>query len=61
VPRDAGVPRGFGWAGGYGTMAWVDPYADLIGIAFTQHMLETPAVGTLFRGFLDDMYREHRA
>ncbi len=59
VPQDPTVktlPRGFGWAGGYGTMAWIDPSRDQIGLVFTQHTVETPAVGRTFARFWDAVY-----
>jgi len=35
-------PGRWGWAGGTGTSAYVDPARDLIGVVFTQHELGAP-------------------
>jgi len=35
-------PGRWGWAGGTGTSAYVDPARDLIGVVFTQHQLGAP-------------------
>lgn len=41
--EDAELPAGsFGWDGGYGTSAYVDPEHDLIGILFTQRLWDSP-------------------
>lgn len=36
------VPGRFGWDGGYGTSAYVDPETGLIGIMMTQRMMDSP-------------------
>lgn len=35
-------PGRFGWTGGFGTTAYVDPLEKLIGILFTQRMMDSP-------------------
>lgn len=36
------TPGRFGWAGGFGTIAYTDPAEGMIGILFTQRMLDSP-------------------
>jgi CubicO group peptidase (beta-lactamase class C family) len=52
----ATVPRGFGWAGGYGTTAWIDPSRDLIGLMFTQRLMDAPVVTRMFVDFWNEVY-----
>lgn len=35
-------PGRFGWTGGLGTTAYIDPAEDMIGILFTQRMMDSP-------------------
>lgn len=35
-------PGRFGWTGGFGTTVYIDPANDLIGILFTQRMMDSP-------------------
>ena len=44
-------PGRFGWAGGYGTIASTDPAEGMIGILFTQRMLDSPEAPKLFSDF----------
>ncbi|MBV9733301.1 MAG: beta-lactamase family protein [Verrucomicrobia bacterium] len=44
-------PGRFGWDGGTGTTAYVDPAEDMIGILFTQRMMDSPAPPTVFSDF----------
>ena len=37
------TPGRFGWDGGFGTSAYIDPARDVIGILFTQRLVESPA------------------
>ena len=37
----AGVPGRFGWDGGYGTSAYMDPREDLVGILMTQRLWDS--------------------
>ena len=36
------TPGRFGWTGGLGTTAYIDPAEDMIGILFTQRMMDSP-------------------
>ena len=38
----AGVPGRYGWDGGYGTSAYVDPREDMVAILMTQRVLDAP-------------------
>jgi len=44
-------PGRFGWDGGTGTTAYVDPAEDMIGILFTQRMMDSPEPPKVFRDF----------
>lgn len=44
-------PGRFGWTGGYGTTAYVDPREGMIGILFTQRMMDSPAAPKVFMDF----------
>jgi CubicO group peptidase (beta-lactamase class C family) len=46
-----GTPGRFGWDGGAGTSAYTDPAEGMIGILFTQRMLESPEPPKLFSDF----------
>jgi CubicO group peptidase (beta-lactamase class C family) len=39
----ASVPGRFGWDGGYGTSAWMDPKEDLVGVLMTQRLWDSPS------------------
>ena len=41
----------FGWTGGYGTTAYTDPKEGLIGVLFTQRMMDSPAPPPVFTDF----------
>ncbi|WP_236064778.1 serine hydrolase domain-containing protein [Reticulibacter mediterranei] len=45
------TPGRFGWAGGFGTIAYTDPAEGMIGILFTQCMVDSPASPKLFSDF----------
>lgn len=49
-------PGRFGWTGGYGTTAYTDPANDLIGILFTQRMLDSPEPPRAFTDFWNLAY-----
>src|SRR5437868_14478643 len=38
------TPGRFGWAGGFGTIAYIDPTEEMIGILFTQCMVDSPEI-----------------
>jgi CubicO group peptidase (beta-lactamase class C family) len=44
-------PGRFGWTGGFGTTAYVDPAQGVIGILFTQRMMDSPEPPRLFVDF----------
>jgi CubicO group peptidase (beta-lactamase class C family) len=44
-------PGLFGWTGGFGTTAYVDPAEGLIGILFTQRMMDSPEPPRVFTDF----------
>ncbi|HWW83180.1 MAG TPA: serine hydrolase domain-containing protein [Vicinamibacterales bacterium] len=44
-------PGRFGWAGGFGTSAYIDPANGMIGILLTQRMVDSPEAPTLFSDF----------
>jgi CubicO group peptidase (beta-lactamase class C family) len=52
APDDYGDPGRYSWMGGYGTAWFNDPNADLIGIAFTQVLLDEQTLGAI-----DTFYR----
>ncbi len=51
------TPGRFGWDGGYGTSAHLDPAEDMIGILMTQRMMESPVSPRVFRDFWTGAYQ----
>jgi CubicO group peptidase (beta-lactamase class C family) len=49
-------PGRFGWTGGFGTTAYVDPARRLIGILFTQRMMDSPDPPPTFTDFWTSAY-----
>jgi CubicO group peptidase (beta-lactamase class C family) len=45
------TPGRFGWTGGYGTTAYTDPAEGMIGILFTQRMMDSPEPPKVFTDF----------
>jgi CubicO group peptidase (beta-lactamase class C family) len=45
------TPGRFGWTGGYGTTAYTDPAEGMIGILFTQRMMDSPEPPKIFTDF----------
>jgi CubicO group peptidase (beta-lactamase class C family) len=45
------TPGRFGWDGGLGTSAYTDPAEGMIGILFTQRMLDSPQLPRVFTDF----------
>jgi CubicO group peptidase (beta-lactamase class C family) len=45
------TPGRFGWDGGYGTSAYTDPAEQMIGILFTQRMMDSPEPPKVFTDF----------
>jgi CubicO group peptidase (beta-lactamase class C family) len=45
------TPGRFGWDGGFGTTAYIDPAEGMIGILFTQRMMDSPEPPKVFTDF----------
>jgi CubicO group peptidase (beta-lactamase class C family) len=45
------TPGRFGWDGGFGTSAYTDPAEGMIGILFTQRMMDSPEPPKIFTDF----------
>jgi CubicO group peptidase (beta-lactamase class C family) len=45
------TPGRFGWTGGFGTSAYTDPAEEMIGIIFTQRMMDSPEPPKIFTDF----------
>jgi CubicO group peptidase (beta-lactamase class C family) len=45
------TPGRFGWTGGFGTTAYIDPAEGMLGILFTQRMMDSPEPPTVFTDF----------
>jgi CubicO group peptidase (beta-lactamase class C family) len=45
------TPGRFGWTGGFGTTAYIDPQEEMIGILFTQRMMDSPEAPKVFNDF----------
>ena len=44
-------PGRFGWTGGFGTTAYIDPSEGMIGILFTQRLMDSPEPPKVFSDF----------
>ena len=51
------TPGRFGWDGGYGTSLYVDPTEDLVGVLFTQKMMDSPAAPPVYQDFWTGTYQ----
>ncbi len=51
------TPGRYGWDGGYGTSAHLDPVEDMAGILMTQRMMEGPQPPRVFRDFWTSAYQ----
>ncbi len=51
------TPGRFGWDGGYGTSAHLDPAEDMIGVLMTQRLMESPMPPKVFRDFWTGAYQ----
>jgi CubicO group peptidase (beta-lactamase class C family) len=51
------VPGRFGWTGGLGTSAYTDPREQLIGMVFTQRMMDSPTPPGVFTDFWTATYQ----
>ncbi len=45
------TPGRFGWTGGLGTSAYTDPVEGMIGMVFTQRMMDSPEAAKVFTDF----------
>ena len=54
------TPGRFGWDGGYGTSAHLDPAEEMVGILMTQRMMDSPEPPRVFTRFLDVGLPSHR-
>lgn len=50
-------PGRFGWDGGMGTSAYMDPAQDLVGILLTQRLMDSPAAPPVFQDFWTSVYQ----
>jgi CubicO group peptidase (beta-lactamase class C family) len=50
------TPGRFGWDGGFGTSAYTDPVEGLVGILFSQRLLDSPEPPTLYTDFWTTAY-----
>ena len=50
-------PGRYGWTGGFGTTAYIDPTENLIGILFTQRMMDSPQPPRFFTDFWVSTYQ----
>jgi CubicO group peptidase (beta-lactamase class C family) len=53
----ANVPGRFGWDGGYGTSAWMDPKEDLVGVLMTQRLWDSPTPPPVTSDFWTQAYQ----
>ena len=51
------TPGRFGWDGGYGTSAHLDPAEDMVGILLTQRMMDSPQPPRVSRDFWTSAYQ----
>jgi CubicO group peptidase (beta-lactamase class C family) len=54
--QEPGEPRGFGWDGGYGTVAYWDHKTGTIVLLFSQRLVEGPTYSEIFRKFFSEAY-----
>jgi CubicO group peptidase (beta-lactamase class C family) len=54
--QEAGEPRGLGWDGGYGTVAYWDNKTGTIVLLFSQRLVEGPTYSEIFRKFFSEAY-----
>ena len=53
----AGVPGRFGWDGGYGTSAYMDPKEDMVAILMTQRLWDSPGAPEVWHDFWTSVYQ----
>ncbi len=54
--HEPGEPRGFGWDGGYGTVAYWDKDSGAIVMLFSQRLVESPVYPEIFQKFFSRAY-----
>jgi CubicO group peptidase (beta-lactamase class C family) len=54
--QEPGEPRGCGWDGGYGTVAYWDNKTGTIVLLFSQRLVEGPTYSEVFRKFFSEAY-----
>ena len=54
--RETGQPRGFGWDGGYGNVAYWDRGSGVTVFLFSQKLFSSPVYDEIFPGFFDGAY-----
>ena len=57
APISAPRRAAYGWDGGYGTSAHLDPAEDMVGILMTQRMMESPRPPRVFTDFWTSAYQ----
>jgi CubicO group peptidase (beta-lactamase class C family) len=51
------TPGRYGWDGGYGTSAHLDPAEDLVGVLLTQRLMDSPQPPRVFSDFWTSAYQ----
>jgi CubicO group peptidase (beta-lactamase class C family) len=51
------TPGRYGWDGGFGTSAYMDPAEDMVGVLMTQRMMDSPVPPKVFRDFWTSAYQ----
>jgi len=51
------TPGRFGWDGGYGTSGYSDPTEEMVGILFTQRMMDSPRPPRVYTDFWNGAYQ----
>ena len=54
--REPGEPRGFGWDGGYGNVAYWDRNSGITVLLFSQRLFSSPVYDEIFPKFFDGAY-----
>jgi len=54
--QEPGEPRGYGWDGGYGTVAYWDNRTGTIVLLFSQRLVEGPTYSEIFHKFFSESY-----
>jgi CubicO group peptidase (beta-lactamase class C family) len=52
-----GNPGRFGWDGGYGTTAYMDPTEDMVAILMTQRLMDSPSAPAVHADFWTSVYQ----